>query len=1082
MVRKLIGNNVGISGIYEPNDNVSLVKNINDLSRYIYNDQSNPNIPGVVAISDLHISPDETRIYLTDTTTDRIHQFSLSEFAVTCDFNLKSFPILSQDTTPEGVTIGAAGTAMYIVGSTSDTIYQYSLSTAYDVSTASYSGISFSISARETDPTDLTFSDDGTKVYIIGQTAAGAGVTAGLEYVHQFNLGTAWNVSTAGYSTSFNVRPQTTLPVGLYIGAGGTAMYVNTNTIIYQYTLGTPWEVNTASYTSKSFSVSAQASSTRTIYFKSDGTSVYIVGNSLPILQYSLNTPWDIATASYDSKFFNVTGQETFPTGLYFSPDGTKVFIVGTNSDTVYQYSLTIPWDISTVDFTPSTFVGNLDITPQSLYIKPDGTAAYIVGDNSDRVWTLPLTTPWDIKTAPRLNSFPILSQDTLAQGVTIGAAGTAMYIVGSTSDTIYQYSLSTAYDVSTASYSGISSNISARETDPRDLTFSDDGTKVYVMGFNAAGAGVTAGAEYVHQFNLGTAWNVSTAGYSTSFYITTQTSTAPTGLTIGAGGTAMYVISTTDDTIFQYTLETPWEVNTASYASKSFSVIAQETSAAALYFKSDGTSVYIVGITNNTIYQYSLAIPWDISTSSYDNKSLNVTGQDADHRGLYFSPDGTKVYTIAITNDRVFEYPLTIPWDITSSISNFRVSTQESAPNAISFKPDGTEFYILGTGADTIYQYSLSRPWDVESASYGGKNFNVTGQETLPSGLHFSPDGTKVYIVGSTNDRVFIYPLTTAWDISTAIDPYNIKSFSILSQDTTPEGVTIGAAGTAMYIVGSTSDTIYQYSLSTAYDVSTASYSGISFSISARETLPTDLTFSDDGTKVYIIGRTAAGAGVTAGAEYVHQFNLGTAWNVSTAGYSTSFYITTQTGITPTGLTIGAGGTAMYVIGDTNDTIFQYTLETPWEVNTASYTNKNFFASSQDGLPTALYFKSDGTSVYIVGNTNDRINQYSLTIPWDISTASYDNKSLNVTGQETIPTGLYFSPDGTKVFIVGTNSDTVYQYSLTIPWNLGLNTKSLYVGSEETLPSGVALNNNLDKLYVVGPTSRALYQYDLIN
>jgi DNA-binding beta-propeller fold protein YncE len=1348
MVRKLIGNRVGVSGIYESDDNVSLVKNTADLSRYVYNTQSNLNIPGVAAISDLYISPDETRLYLSDSTTDRIHQFSLSGFGITCDFNLKSAYVGSQDGTAQGVTIGAAGTAMYIVGSTNDSIYQYTLSTAYDVSTASYSGISSSIAARETEPRDLIFSDDGTKVYVVGNTAAGAGVIAGLEYVHQFNLGTAWNVGTAGYSTSFNVTAQTgTNPTGLYIGVGGTAMYVTTNSAIFQYTLGTPWEVNTASYANKSLAVSTQEGTTNALYFKPDGTKVYVVGNSNDtIFQYSVNTPWDISTGSYDTKYFYIGAQELTPTGLYFSPDGTKVFIVGSANNIVYQYSLITPWDISTVDFTPSAFVGNLEASPQSLYIKPDGTAAYVLGDTSDRVWTLPLTTPWDIKTAPILNSFPVGSQDALPQGVTIGAAGTAMYIVGSTNDTIYQYTLGTAYDVSTASYSGISSSIAARETVPTDLTFSDDGTKVYVIGETAAGAGVTAGLEYVHQFNLGTAWNVGTAGYFTSFNVTAQTGISPTGLTIGAGGTAMYVVSSTNDAIYQYTLETPWEVNTASYANKSLAVNGQqeatasalyfksdgtkvyilgttndtiyqytlgtawdistvvqpysgknfsvsqdatpsgvfigaagtvmyisgatsntiyqytlgtaydvstasysgissnisareaslqdltfsddgtkvfvvglqaagagvtagaeyvhqfnlgtawnvgtagystsfyvtpqtsilpsgltigaagtalyvnnsstiyqytlatpwevntasytnkslavngqEATASALYFKSDGTKVYIVGINNDTIYQYSLGTAWDVSTGSYDGKTLYVGTQEATARGLYFSPDGTQVYIVGDTNDRVyqynleipwelgeytrtlhigtqetlptglyfnptgtkvyvvgtnsdrvFEYPLITAWDITSSVNSFNLT--DATPTAFYFKPDGTKFYIVGQTGDVIYQYSLSRPWDVTSASYDSKSFNIGGEELTPTGLYFNTNGTKVYIVGSTSDRVFVYSLRTAWDISTAISPYNIKGFSVTVQDGTPQGVTIGAAGTSMYIIGSNNDTIYQYTLGTAYDVSTAFYYGISSNISARESVPQDLTFSDDGTKVYVLGQTAAGAGLTANGEYVHQFNLGTAWNISTAGYSTSFYVTTQTSTAPTGLYIGAGGTAMYVLGETNDAIYQYTLATPWEVNTASYANKSFSVITQETAISALYFKSDGTKVYILGTNNDRIFQYNLSTPWDIITASYDNKFLFVGAQEATARGLYFSPDGTRVFIVGDTSDTVFSYDLEVPWDLSFTFKSLYVGVEEATPSGIALSNNLDKLYIVGTGTRALRQYDLLN
>jgi sugar lactone lactonase YvrE len=1080
MVRKLIGNANQISGIYELDDSASLSNKLDNLSRYVYDNKSTPLIPGNIGnITDLYISPDETKLYVIDSSADTIYQNSLSDGYIFSDYNnLKSFLLSGQDGSPQGVYIGAAGTAMYIVGNTNDTIYQYTLSTAYDVSTISYSGISSLISARETNPTDITFSDDGTKVYVVGQTAAGAGLISLGEYVHQFNLTTAWNVGTAGYSTSFYVNPQTsTAPNGLTIGAGGTAMYVNNSTTVYQYTLGTAWQVNTASYTNKSLLVSGQDTTQSSIYFKDDGTKLYTVGAiNDNVYEYSLGIPWDISTASYDTEFFYVGAQDATSTGLYIAPDGKNVYVTGSTSSRVNQYPLRTAWDLKTVDVTPSLFIGFLEGTAQSLYFKPDGTSVYILGSVGDRIYQIPLNTPWDLRTSgiSSISAYPVAAQDITSVGVYIGAAGTAMYIVGSTSDTIYQYTLGTAYDVSTASYSGISSVISARETDPTDITFSDDGTKVYVVGQTGVGLPVASG-EYVHQFNLSTAWNVGTAGYSTSFNVSQES--APTGVYIGAAGTAMYVVGTANDTVYQYTLGTAWQVNTASYTNVSFSINTQDAGPQSIYFKDDGTKMYMLGSTNDAIHQYSLSTAWNVSTASYENKSLYVGAHEGTSNGLYFSPDGTSIYIVGSGNDRVVRYPLSTAWDISTWVQSFYVGTQETVPNAIYFKPDGTIVYILGTSQDTIFQYSLTTPWDLTTASYTNKSFSITLFEVTPTGLHFSSDGTRVYVVGNTNDRVHLFKLATAWDISTAFNPYNIKSFSVNSQDTSPQGVYIGADGTAMYIMGDTNNTIYQYTLGTAYDVSTASYSGISSNITTRETVPQDLTFSDDGTKVYVVGQAAAGAGLIAGAEYVHQFNLTTAWNVGTAGYSTSFYVTTQTSSTPAGLTIGAGGTAMYVNNSSN--VYQYTLGTAWEVNTSSYTSKTFVISTQDAGPQSIYFKDNGTKMYMLGSINDAIYQYSLSTPWDISTTSSDTKLFNVGGQETNANGLYFKPDGKTVYIVGSTGDAVVSYDLDIPWEISSFSKSLNVATQEVGSTGVRLTEDLSKLYIVG--SARLNSYDFL-
>jgi len=58
-------------------------------------------------------------------------------------------------------------------------------------------------------------------------------------------------------------------------------------------------------------------------------------------------TPWEIESAIYEEKFKYVGGEEASPWGVFFKPDGTKMYVVGFSADTVFQYSLSTPWDVS---------------------------------------------------------------------------------------------------------------------------------------------------------------------------------------------------------------------------------------------------------------------------------------------------------------------------------------------------------------------------------------------------------------------------------------------------------------------------------------------------------------------------------------------------------------------------------------------------------------------------------------------------------------------------------------------------------------------------------------------------------------
>ena len=167
----------------------------------------------------------------------------------------------------------------------------------------------------------------------------------------------------------------------------------------------------------------------------------------------------------------------------------------------------------------------------------------------------------------------------------------------------------------------------------------------------------IAALATLVTEINVASAWDLSTGSYASKSLSVTAQENTPTSLAFSADGTKAYVVGLTNDTIYQYTLSTAWDVSTGSYASKSLSVTAQENAPYGLAFRADGTKAYVVGITNKTIYQYTLSTAWDISTGSYASKSLSVTAQDTAPAGLAFSADGTKAYVVGDTNNTIYQY-----------------------------------------------------------------------------------------------------------------------------------------------------------------------------------------------------------------------------------------------------------------------------------------------------------------------------------------------------------------------------------------------------------------------------------------
>ena len=300
------------------------------------------------------------------------------------------------------------------------------------------------------------------------------------------------------------------------------------------------------------------------------------------------------------------------------------------------------------------------------------------------------------------------------------------------------------------------------------------------------------------------------------------------------------------------------------------------------------------------------------------------------------------------------------------------------------------------------------------------GYNLNTHYMDGYVSDCRVLVDQGPVYISAFTPPTAPLGNLTgTANTLNYVV--YENKSFDVSSQETNPQGVRFKSDGTKMYVVGNTGDDVGQYSLSTAWDVSTASFDSVTLDVSSEDSIPNGLVFSSDGTKLYITGNTN---------NKIFQYDLSTAWDLSTASYA-SKSLSVQ-GSSPIEPFIHPSGTSIYNIDSDSETVYQYTMTTPFDLSTASYASKSVNVNSQESIPTSLVFSSDGTKMFVAGQSGDDINQYTLSTAWDVSTASFDNLVFDSSSQAANPAGIDLKSDGTKLYMISNSSDTVYQYSLT--------------------------------------------------
>lgn len=491
---------------------------------------------------------------------------------------------------PDDMFFKPDGTKMYVLESSVNTVYAYDLSTAWDLTTATDNGEAFNLTAGNIASSDgITFKSDGTKMYVVDGY-----------YFAEYTLSTAWDVSTASHQFDVSDSANTSNKSSIQFKSDGTKYYVfDGSKDLAQYTASTTWSVNSAStnYDTK-VSLSANVGTTSARFHFIDGNTLLVSdGGNDVIHKYTLSTAWDLSTLSHAQTLS--TAPETSSTGVSSDSTGSKIYFVGSGRDKAVQYNLATAKDLTTTsvaDWLPnnSLFVGDKEINPRSIFFKPDGTKLYVTGNTNDSVHEYTLSTAWDVNTASFNQSFSVAAQEANPYGIFFHPDGDKMYIHGRGYDGIHQYNLSTAWDISTASFSQQTST-SAQDTLTLEIFFKPDGTKMYLCG-------LTSG--YIYEYTLSTAWDISTLSYSQFLNVSSLAAGGPYGIAFKDDGTKMYV---TSSLIYEYDLSTAWDISTATYNSVNFSVSNQETSPYGIYFKDNGKRFYITGIDNDAVFQYEI-------------------------------------------------------------------------------------------------------------------------------------------------------------------------------------------------------------------------------------------------------------------------------------------------------------------------------------------------------------------------------------------------------------------------------------------------------------------------------------------
>ena len=258
--------------------------------------------------------------------------------------------------------------------------------------------------------------------------------------------------------------------------------------------------------------------------------------------------------------------------------------------------------------------------------------------------------------------------------------------------------------------------------------------------------------------------------------------------------------------------------MSTLSYSNKSVDVGPTTGSEPkAIWFESDGLTLYVSNNSTNTVYKYTLSTAWDISTATYASSNYNMATYTTSINDVAWRSDASSYYALGndqggTTPDKIYQFDIPSGLTLahtthtkTGTIANAANNSVDSTPQKLMFNADGSQVYVSGDATDAIFKFNLTTPWDISTIQqWNGSDSFQTSETTNPRGMAFNYDGTKIYRIdseGTSPVAIDVYELSTAYDITSVTshtDTYAINGPGIIR----PEGIYVKEDGTGLYIV----------------------------------------------------------------------------------------------------------------------------------------------------------------------------------------------------------------------------------------------------------------------------------------
>ena len=396
--------------------------------------------------------------------------------------------------------------------------------------------------------------------------------------------------------------------------------------------------------------------------------------------------------------------------------------------------------------------------------------------------------------------------------------------------------------------------------------------------------------------------------------------------------------------------------------------IVGEGADSFALAVAPDGSRVYATGCTMT--FPWGACVLANFLTVAFDpitgavlwSSSYNLPGSaGGEALAIAVSPDGTRVFVTGPDNDMGY---VTVAYEASTGTEEWAsiftgFGGNAGVPYAIGVSADSSKVFVTGTSDSDFgtVGYDAASGAQLWLAQFSGPD---PGGFDLAIDLGVAPDGTSVFVTGSSPVRDDIDFATVAYDQSSGSELWSVRYHDRVWPQDTPYALAVSPDGARVFVTGCRTDLAECYRgdyLTIALDASTGTliWKAVYDGAVLEPDIAYDVGVSPDNSRVYVTGTSPRGSTLKA----------------VTIGYE------------------AATGTMA------------------WLAEAGSARGPEF--------PWRLAVTTD--RVVVTGETGDYQGHRFLTIGYDAATGG---RAWSVSGPDGLATGLGTSPGGNVAYVTG--------------------------------------------------------------